>query len=586
MPRSLEASNLLRRETNRRAAVEHAFSRAPLSRIFLAPLQTSTDVRSAHSSAKLAMEVFRVPFVRSIHVTFAHIVLVTMTVATVSAQIMQWPIAGQSAGDLRTQPEEYFLGTNNAGSMIPKWIFTTGGDVSATPTVSATTVFVPDWGGDLYAIDLATGTQLWSHHISDYDDYAGATTRVSPALYNNSLIVGDNESGNPHGGANVISIDQQTGAMLWMTNIDPHPAAIITGSPVVVGNVIYQGVSSIEEGLVLDTSYSCCTFRGSVVAIDADTGTMLWQTFTIPDNRGQPGGYSGGPVWQSPAVDVTRNLLYVGTGNNYSAPASVEKCRLNNPKDNNCATALDHFDSALALDLSTGAIKWARRLSGYDVWNAACESSAPTTTCPDPAGPDYDLGGSGPNLIGNTVGFGQKSGLYIALDVDTGASLWSKFVGPAGPLGGIQWGTASDGTNIYIANANSNFQPYKLLSGQQLTWGFWSALDAATGKVLWQTADPTPGTMDESALSVANGVVYAGSFDSSGHMYALNSATGQVLWSYASGGSVVGSPSIVSGNLFWGSGYARLKGGMGNNKVYDFTPAPAVTVTLPVNGSR
>jgi len=526
-----------------------------------------------------------VPFVRSTCLALACSILSLASTTAVTAQIVQWPIAGQGAADLRSQPDEYFLGATNVSSIIPKWIFTTVGDVSATPTVSATTVFVPDWSGNLFAIDLATGGQIWSHHISDYDGYAGATTRVSPALYNNSIIVGDNESGSPHGGANVISIDQRTGAMLWMTNIDSHPAAIITGSPVVVGNVIYQGVSSIEEGLVLDTSYTCCTFRGSVVALDADTGTVLWRTFTVPDNHGQPGGYSGAPIWQSPAVDVTRNLVYVGTGNNYSAPASVEKCRLNNPKNNNCVAPVDHFDSALALDLNTGAIKWARRLSGYDVWNAACESSAPTTTCPDPAGPDYDLGGSGPNLVGNTVGFGQKSGLYAALDADTGTTLWSRFVGPAGSLGGIQWGTASDGTNIYIASANSNFKPYRLVNGQQITWGFWSAFDAATGKVLWQTPDPTPGTMDESALSVANGVVYAGSFDSSGHMYALNSANGQILWSYASGGSVIGSPSIVNGNLFWGSGYTRIQGGTGNNKVYDFTPAPAVTVTSPVNGS-
>ena len=91
--------------------------------------------------------------------------------------------------------------------------------------------------------------------------------------------------------------------------------------------------------------------------------------------------------------------------------------------------------------------------------------------------------------------------------------------------------------------------------------------------------------MDEGALSVANGVVYAGSYDASGHVYALNSSTGKVLWSYASGGSVIDGPSIVSGNLYWGSGYHKISPGTANNKVYDFTPAPAVTVSEPVNGS-
>lgn len=516
-------------------------------------------------------------------IAYCTILLSTLTFA----QVVQWPVAGQSAANLRSQPAETYLSTTNAASMISKWIFTTGGDVSATPTVGPSAVFVPDWSGNLFAIDLATGAQLWSHQVSEYDGYSGAVTRVSPVLYNNSLIIGDYQSGGtPHNGANVIAVNQQTGALLWITKVDPHPAAIITGSPVMVGNVIYQGISSIEEALALDTSYACCTFRGGVVALDADTGKILWRTYIVPDNNGQPGAYSGGPIWQPPAVDPVRNLLYVGTGNNYSVPSNVETCRLNNPNDETCDTAADHFDSALALDLSTGAIKWYRALYGYDVWTAACLGSGDPTSCPDPAGPDYDLGGSGPNLIGNIVGFGQKSGVYWALDPDTGATVWSELIGPGGPLGGIQWGTASDGTNIYIASANSSYQPYTLISGQQITWGFWSAVNASTGKILWQTADPTSGTMDEGALSVANGMVYAGSFDTSGHMYALNSATGQILWSYASGGSIIDGPSIVSGNLFWGSGYRRISGGVGNNKVYDFTAAPAVTVNVPTNGSQ
>ncbi len=501
-----------------------------------------------------------------------------------SAQVVQWPVAGQGAANLHDQPAESFLSSANVASLIPKWTFTTGSDVSATPTVGATSVFAPDWSGNLFAIDLATGTQVWSHQISEYDGYAGAVTRVSPALYQNALIIGDYESGSPHNGANVISVDQQTGGLLWITNVDPHPAALITGSPVVVGNVIYQGIASSEEGLMLSSTYDCCTFRGSIVALNADTGAILWQTFTVPDNQGKTGSYSGAPIWQPPAVDVVRNLLYVGTGNNYTAPASVESCRLNNPKDNSCAAAADHFDSALALDLNTGIIKWFRRLYGYDVWNQACLEGA--AGCPNPAGPDYDLGGSGPNLLGNMVGFGQKSGVYWALDADTGVTKWSRLSGPGGSRGGIEWGTASDGTNIYIANANSTNASFQLASGQTVTGGFWSAINAPTGKVVWQTADPTSGTWDEGAVSVANGIVYAGSIDSSGHMYALNSATGQILWSFASGGSVIDGPSIVSGNLYWGSGYKRLSGGTGNNKVYDFTPAPAVTLTAPLNGSQ
>ena len=501
-----------------------------------------------------------------------------------SAQVVEWPVAGQGAGNLRDQPAESYAGTGNAASLVAKWVFTTGSDVSATPTVGTSAIFVPDWAGNLFAIDLATGAQLWSHQVSEYDGFAGAVSRVSPALYSSSLIIGDYISVT-HGGANVMSVDQATGSLQWIVNVDSQPSAIITGSPVVVGSTIYQGISSIEEGLATNSSYACCIFRGGVVALDADTGKILWHKYLVPDNKGLTGGYSGAPVWQSLAVDTSRNQLYVGTGNNYSVPTSVENCRLKNPNKENCDAAGDHFDSAMALNLKTGAIKWYRSLYAYDAWNLACLDSGPPANCPNPAGPDYDLGGSGPNLVGNIVGFGQKSGVYWALDPDTGATVWSDQLGAGGPDGGIEWGTASDGTNIYIASANSDHESYTLSSGQVVTWGFWSAVDGATGKILWQTADPVSGTIDVGALSVANGIVYAPSVDSAGHMYALNSATGAVLWSYASGGAVIDGPSIASANIYWGSGYRRLSGATGNNKVYDFTPAPAVTVTAPVNGT-
>ena len=142
----------------------------------------------------------------------------------------------------------------------------------------------------------------------------------------------------------------------------------------------------------------------------------------------------------------------------------------------------------------------------------------------------------GPNLEGNIVGFGQKSGTFWALNPDDGNIVWSTPVGPGASLGGIEWGTATDGKRIYVAIANSDHLPYTLVpSGQKITWGAWSDLDVATGKILWQTADPTEGTIDRGSVSVANGVMYAGS--NSGQMYALDAETGNVLWNFASGGS-------------------------------------------------
>jgi polyvinyl alcohol dehydrogenase (cytochrome) len=486
------------------------------------------------------------------------------------SQSGQWRIAGQNLGNTWNQPAEHLIGPNNVKGLSPKWVFTTGGDVSATPTVDGDAVYFPDWAGNLFAVKKDSGQLIWSHKISEYDGVEGAISRVSPAVDANHVIIGDIlNSKLVHKGANVISVDRETGTVQWITQVETHPAAIITGSPVVFDGVVYIGVSSSEESLATDPTYPCCTFRGSVVALDEKSGAMLWKTFDMPENGGQVGGYSGGAIWQPPAIDTKRGMLFIGTGNNYTAPADVEACQNATPTAN-CTAADDFFDSAIALDLKTGQIKWSKRLQGFDTWTVACLTpTGPKANCPVPTSPDFDLGGSGPNLLGNIVGFGQKSGIFWALNPDDGTIVWSTPVGPGASLGGIEWGTASDGQRIYVAIANSDHLPYTLVpSGLHITWGAWSALDVATGKILWQTADPTANTIDRGSVSVANGVMYAGS--NSGQMYALDAATGNILWNFASGGTVIDGPSIADGTLYWGSGYRNIQG-TGNNKVYAFS---------------
>jgi polyvinyl alcohol dehydrogenase (cytochrome) len=482
----------------------------------------------------------------------------------------QWRIAGQNLSNTWSQPAEHSINASNVKGLTTKWVFTTGGDVSATPTVDGDAVYFPDWAGNLFAVKKDSGQLIWSHKISEYDGVQGAISRVSPAVDANHVIIGDILSGNKvHKGANVISVDRQTGAIQWITQVETHPAAIITGSPVIFDGVVYIGVSSSEESLATDPTYPCCTFRGSVVALDEKSGAMLWKTFDMPENGGQTGGYSGGAIWQPPAIDPKRGMLFIGTGNNYSAPADVEACQNATPLAN-CTAADDFFDTALALDLKTGQVKWSKKLQGFDSWTVACLTPAgPKANCPVPTSPDFDLGGAGPNLVGNIIGFGQKSGIFWALNPDNGNIVWSTPVGPGATLGGIEWGTATDGQRIYVAIANAGHLPYTLVpSGQQITWGAWSALDVATGKILWQTADPTANTIDRGSVSVANGVMYAGS--NSGQMYALDAATGNILWNFASGGTVLDGPSIADSTLYWGSGYRNIQG-TGNNKVFAFS---------------
>jgi len=481
------------------------------------------------------------------------------------ASAQSWPVSGHDLSDTRSQPNETTISTSNASQLTPQWVFNTSGDVSATPTVSGGAAYFPDWSGFLYAVHAGNGKLIWRHAISAYNGQASAMSRISPAIYQGELIVGDNVSQSiEHNGAHIMAIDRKNGKLLWITQVDSHAAAVITGSPIVSGGTVYVGVSSNEEALATNNAYPCCTFRGSMVALNANTGAILWKTYTIPDNGGQTGGYSGGAIWSEAAIG--NGTLFINTGNNYTVPASVEQCAAQNQGDVNCMAPDDHFDAGMALDPRTGAIKWAHTLWGYDAWTVACKTGG--TNCPSPAGPDYDFG-DGPNFLGNLVGFGQKSGIYWALDSVNGNIVWATSVGPGSTLGGIEWGSATDGSRIYVQITNADHQTYTLANGgPTIDWGSWAALDAQTGRIVWQVADPTPGAIDPGSLSVANGVVYTDSF--SGYVYALNAATGDFLWSFNTGGSVIDGPSIVKGFLFWGSGYSHIAPGTPNNKVYAF----------------
>lgn len=481
-----------------------------------------------------------------------------------------WPSAGQNNHNTRHAAGERTISPHNVDRLAPKWTFTTSGDVSATPTVVDDTVYVPDWGGKLWAINARTGQERWSRTITSYNGIPGDLSRTSPAYWRGTLFLGTGALITPEvRGAYLVAVDARTGKLRWKTPVDTHPAAIVTSSPTVDNGIIYVGVSSKDS--VLPPPHS---FRGSVVAIDARTGRMLWQTRTVPE------GYTGAAVWGSqPVVDHKRGLLYVGTGQNYTVPPGV--CE--NPKQTDCTPPApdDHFDSILGLDLRTGAIRWATPTLTADAW---------TIYEPD-RGPDFDLG-AGPNLYTTVIdgkrtdllGIGQKSGVYYALDPATGRIVWQTQAGPGGALGGIEWGTATDGRRIFVGIGNGDRVPWTVTSPDgtpvTTTGGGFVALDAATGEIEWQIADPQSATgdwLDDAFVTTANGIMYAGSSAPSGtNMYAMAADTGEVLWSFPSGGSVFGGAAVVDGTVYWGSGYyyagvcPELCPGH-NNKLYAFS---------------
>jgi polyvinyl alcohol dehydrogenase (cytochrome) len=310
-----------------------------------------------------------------------------------------WTSAGQNNHNTRDAAAETIIGPGNVAGLVPRWILTSHGNVAATPTVSNGVVYVPDLGGTLWSVSAATGNVIWSASVGSYLGVPFDVSRTSPAVSGNEIVIGTGSQpatlASPVG-AYLVGINASTGALLWRTKVASDPYGIITGSPVIDNDVVYAGVSSDDEF----ASSVVPTFRGSVVALNAQTGAILWQTYTAPP------GYTGNAVWGStPAVDQTTGMLYVATGNNYTVPPGV--CQT--PGQTGCTPppANDYMDSVLALDLQTGAVRWARETLPADVF---------TITNPA-AGPDYDFG-SGPNLYTATIngqqrdllGVGQKSG--------------------------------------------------------------------------------------------------------------------------------------------------------------------------------
>jgi polyvinyl alcohol dehydrogenase (cytochrome) len=512
-------------------------------------------------------------------VAFA-VALVPLNGASADPGGANWTSAGGDRQNTRSQPSESKLTVDNVASLVKQWEFTTEGDVSATPAVYDGHVYAPDWSGNLYSLDARTGAVQWQASIPAASGVPFDKARTTPAVTKDLVILGTQGSIFAPGGGSggqLLAFGRATGELVWRTQVDAHPAAIITQSPTVFDGRVYVGVASQEETLAALAPGYQLSFRGSMLALDLETGRILWKTYTAPT------GYTGNAVWgSSPAIDTKRNQVLIATGNNYSVPQPVLDCVVAAGDDSDaqaaCLPADDHFDSILALDLVTGAIKWATRAIPYDAWTVDCiPFFGDGDLCPDPAGPNYDFG-QAPALFTlkttggksiDLVGAGQKSGQYWALDPATGAVRWVTQAGPGGTAGGLQWGSAVDGNRIYTANANSDLVGWTLPSGETTDQGVWSGLDPRTGQILWQTTPPNGGSTS-GPVTTANGIVFGCSLDPQGYMYALNGDTGAVLWQFPSGGSCLSGASITNGTVYWGSGYSNFGFGTPNNKLYAF----------------
>ena len=475
-----------------------------------------------------------------------------------------WNGWGAGLANTRYQPlERGGLTAAALPRLTLKWAVGFAGATSARaqPAVAGGRVFVASESGDVLALDARTGCTYWTYHAQ-----AGIRTAISVATYTegHALYFAD-------GGATAYAVDASTGREIWSRKVDDHPYARATGAPIVHAGRVYVPTAGVgEEGQGGRAQYECCTFRGSVTALDASTGRVVWKSYTIaepPARRGMNAagverwGPSGGAIWAAPTIDAGRGALYVTTGNNYSGPPTATT------------------DAVIAMDLETGRLRWTYQPTPNDVFvGGGCKQENPAdSNCPAALGPDHDFSIS-PVLAKRSDGrelviVQQKSGMAYALDPDKGTVVWQYGTSPGSGLGG-QWGAAADERQVYFGvNGTLSMNP-----------GGMRAVRIDTGEEVWSMPPPERlcGTSrgcsaaQGAAVTAIPGAVISGSMD--GGLRAYATTDGKILWQFdtnrefstvngvkANGGAIDGpGPIVAGGMLFATSGYVSLIGRPGN----------------------
>ena len=473
-----------------------------------------------------------------------------------------WNGWGRDVVNSRYQPQPG-IQLEDVPKLKVKWAFAYPGPlVGAQPTIMGDRLYVTSTTGLLYSLNAQTGCTYWKFQ-AESEIRASVSTGPLPgsspaklAVYAADLMK-----------AFAYAVDATSGKLLWKTKLDDHPLARITGAPTLYKDRLYVPVSSQEEGFGAVDTHECCTFRGSVVALDASTGKIIWKTYTIKDparpfKKSSAGvqmyGPAGVAVWSAPTVDVKRKAIYVGTGDSYT---DVDT---------------EASDAIIAIDMETGRILWINQVTAHDNYLFGCPVPG-KGICPNPVGPDYDFGSS-PILTTMSNGkqvilAGQKSGMLYAMDPDDrGKTLWKVQVGPGSMGGGIVWGSAADQETVYVPIANrsdSSLSALKITNGE-LVWH----KPAPAGVCSWGTRGCAG--VESAAVTLIPGVVFSGSAD--GHLRAYSTKDGAIVWDFdtarkydavngvsASGGSMgTAGPTIANGVLYVNSGEGRFSGHRGN----------------------
>jgi polyvinyl alcohol dehydrogenase (cytochrome) len=427
--------------------------------------------------------------------------------------VADWTLYGHDLANTRLNPLETLITRTNVARLKPGWSENGLVGVTGTPTVSEGIVYFDDWTGTVHAVKATTGKPVWTTKV-------GGLFIASPAVTDDAVYVA--------AGATLTRLDRATGKTQWIATTNDSPFAGIDASPVPVDGLVIQATASNEEPIPKQQY----TFRGSISAYDAQTGKQKWRFYTTKNNAHDGPGVG---LWSTPAVDVRRKLLYVGSGNAYAEPTGPLA------------------DSILAINYETGKLVWSRQFRKNDVFAAG-----------NPKSKDTDVGAS-PNMWTvngrDFVGAGDKAGVYHALDRDTGAIVWTASLSEGAIFGGeLGSGAFVDGKIIVSSNNGG-----AMLSAPG-SFARVYALDPATGKILWR-AKPLPQKIF-GPVSAIPSVAFVGT--TAGTYVALDTSTGRQLWSYHAPNQVGGGASIVNGRVYWGYGFTLFSGG-GEGGLLTFT---------------
>jgi polyvinyl alcohol dehydrogenase (cytochrome) len=515
----------------------------------------------------------------------------------IQAGASDWPALGPDENSTRFQPNPGIRAADVPRLKV-KWAFSMPG--GGQPIVVGDWLFITNRGGKFYALDAKSGCVHWA--IED------ASSRTTPMIIRSSI--------SPSGWATFVGVgkrvvrafDAQTGTEIWHSeSLEDHTASNITGTPVVSGDQIFVPLSSGEEVAAMQPNYSCCTFRGSLAALDLKTGRKQWQTSMIteplaPTRKNANGvlmqGPAGAPVWASPTVDAKRGLVYVVTGDSYTDAAT------------------EGADAVVALEMKTGKVRWKNQVTTHDNFIVGCSGPVKVANCPTPTGPDFDFGAT-PILFKHgakqILVAGQKSGIVYGVDPDSGRTLWKTEVGAGSPLGGVEWGIGADSRYVFVPNSDIGqvFNEIAAAAGAPPSAEYkkpgkpgLNALDPFSGKIIWSTPAPIAPChyagdrskdyakgacvrAQSAAPAVMPGLVFSGTLD--GWLRAYDASSGKIVWEFSTtaqtystvngnqaqpGGGIDGmGPTIAGGMLYTMSGFngAARTGSNGMNVLLAFS---------------